>query len=219
MHGSVSSLSIVLEPLPPVSSPPENDASARTVLPSALLSTFQVLYVFHTHLFNSLEMVKILIWSVALSVRPHQVCDFIFYTEMMEWKGGSKRNRKQSSEVVPLDSTQWDPLLPCCTKCQRHRSYTVLGDHSKRLIPWLLDIQSSYSHFILHRLRERNWFKQRMSFTFRLWFCKGKGWEISVKYIKYERKKFVTLKAGCFPLVCMLHVSHQILNHLSSPDR
>lgn len=48
MQSSVSSLSLVLGLLPPVSSPPENDASARTIFLSALLSTFQVLSVIHT---------------------------------------------------------------------------------------------------------------------------------------------------------------------------
>lgn len=50
MQSSVSSLSVVLGPLPPVSSPPENDASARTIFLSPLLSTFQVLCVFHNGL-------------------------------------------------------------------------------------------------------------------------------------------------------------------------
>lgn len=70
MQSSVSSLFVVLGLLAPVSSPPENYASARTILLSLLLSTFQV----HTSRLSpdlsGHEAHSYMVLS--------QVCDFIF---------------------------------------------------------------------------------------------------------------------------------------------
>lgn len=103
MHSSVSSLSVVLGPLPSVSSPPENNASVRTIL-SPLFPAFQVLHIFHAHLFIPLDMVNILVWSIAPYVSPRQ---------FFHMRGGSARKRKQGCVVVPLGSSQSNPSLPC----------------------------------------------------------------------------------------------------------
>lgn len=63
IHAQLCLFIVVLGPMPLVSSQLENDASVRTILLSALLSTFQVLYVFHP---CPLEKVKGLVVSVAL---------------------------------------------------------------------------------------------------------------------------------------------------------
>lgn len=95
MRGSVSSLSVVLELLPPVSSPPESDASARTLL-SPLFRYCAVSTLFSLSLWTrSTRPVR--------SAAPRQVCDFIFpeYSEGREWEmtgwtEGAKRKRKQA---------------------------------------------------------------------------------------------------------------------------
>lgn len=101
MHSSVSSLSVVLGPLPSVSSPPEHNASVRTIL-SALFPTFQVLHIFHTHLFIFLDMVNILVWSIAPYVSPRQ---------FFHMRGGSTRKRKQGCVVV-VCSSGLEPVKP-----------------------------------------------------------------------------------------------------------
>lgn len=138
MHSSVSSLSVVLGPLPSVSSPPENNASVRTIL-SPLFPTFQVLHIFHTHLFIPLDMVNILVWSIAPYVSPRQ---------FFHMRGGSARKRKQGCVVVPLGSSQSNPSLPCDPRGGGRVTLKVsdLYVGSKRLIPRLLDV---HSHYIL----------------------------------------------------------------------
>lgn len=83
MHSSVPSLSVVLGPLPSVSSPPENNVSVRTIL-SPLFPTFQVLHISPTHLFISLDMVNIPVWSIAPYVSPCQFFHDMFQRIAME---------------------------------------------------------------------------------------------------------------------------------------
>lgn len=113
IKSSILSLSVVLGPLPPVSSPPEHDANFITILLSSLLSKFSgVLRLPHLSL-DLLEMVKNLIWSIAPYLRACQSLSDLSWREKVEMR--EKREGEvpiKKEEAACVCSSGLDPVKP-----------------------------------------------------------------------------------------------------------